>query len=332
MSPTAIIVIGASSGGVAALRALVAGLPRSLSASVLIVLHVGAYRSELPALLHAAGQLPVKHGEDGEAIFPGHIYVAPPDRHMIVAAGRLRLLRSPKENCARPAIDPLFRSVAENYGDRAVGVILTGNLNDGTLGLAEIKRCGGIAIGQDPTDAAYPEMPRSAAVHVALDYSLPLSEIPRLLVELVHRKDGKDVAMSTTTLQATGPVTEIVNQETFERPHAVTCPDCGGALKKSKVGSIVKFGCHTGHIYTAEILATAQFEEMEKVMRAAVRFLNERAEFCLQMAEQGEDPGSDASRDWHAASKQALDRAYKLRDLLEQDWLTPETSRRSQLP
>lgn len=90
---------------------------------------------------------------------------------------------------------------------------------------------------------------------------------------------------------------------------------------------MVKFGCHIGHSYTAEIMATAQFEEMEKVMRAAVRFLNERAEFCLRMAEHGSVTDSDASEDWHAASRQALDRAYKLRDLVEQDWLTPETSR-----
>ena len=328
MARSSIIVIGASAGGVAALRSLAAALPNALSAPVLVVLHIGAYRSELPALLNAAGPLPAKHAEDGETIFPGHIYVAPPDRHMIVADGRLRLLRGPKENCARPAIDPLFRSVAESYGSDAVGVILTGNLNDGALGLFEIKRCGGVAIGQDPNDAAYPEMPRSAAEHVALDYCLPLAEMPELLVELVDRKDGKEVVMPKTSSQLDGQEPEIINGQIFERPLTVTCPECGGALKKFEVGSIVKFGCHIGHSYTAEIMATAQFEEMEKVMRAAVRFLNERAEFCLQMAEHNGVAEPDASNDWHAASKQALDRAYKLRDLVEQEWLTPETSHR----
>ena len=328
MGGSSIIAIGASAGGVAALRSLVAALPGTLSAPILVVLHVGAFRSELPALLNAAGPVPAKHARDGETISPGHIYVAPPDRHMIVADGRMRLLRGPKENCARPAIDPLFRSVAESYGSSAVGVILTGNLNDGTLGLSEIKRRGGVAIGQDPNDAAHPEMPRSAAEHVALDYCLALSEIPELLIELVDRKDGKEVVMPKTSSQLDGQEPEIINSQTFERPLTVTCPDCGGALKKFEVGSIVKFGCHIGHSYTAEIMATAQFEEMEKVMRAAVRFLNERAEFCLQMAEHGGDAESDASKAWHAASKQALDRAYKLRDLVEQDWLMPETARR----
>jgi two-component system chemotaxis response regulator CheB len=325
MTRSTIIVIGASAGGVDALRFLAATLPENFSAPILVVLHIGAHRSELPALLNAAGPIHAKHAEDGEAVSPGHIYVAPSDRHMIVVDGHLRLVRGPKENCARPAIDPLFRSVAESFGEDAVGVILTGNLNDGTLGLLEIKRRGGIAIAQDPDDAAYPEMPASAAEHVALDYCVPLAEMPKLLMELVDGKDGKEVAMSKTSSEFDGQQPEINDGRKFERPLTVTCPECGGALKKFEAGSIVKFGCHIGHSYTAEIMATAQFEEMEKVMRAAVRFLNERAEFCLQMAEYTQKE-PNISADWHAASRQALDRAYKLRDLVEQDWLTPEAS------
>jgi two-component system chemotaxis response regulator CheB len=168
-------------------------------------------------------------------------------------------------------------------------------------------------------------MPASAAEHVELDYGLPLAEMPKLLMELVDGKDGKEVAMSKTSFEFDGQQPEINDGRKFERPLTVTCPECGGALKKFEAGSIVKFGCHIGHSYTAEIMATAQFEEMEKVMRAAVRFLNERAEFCLQMAEYTQKE-PNISADWHAASRQALDRAYKLRDLVEQDWLTPEAS------
>ncbi|QPC89048.1 chemotaxis protein CheB (plasmid) [Mesorhizobium sp. NBSH29] len=326
MASSSIIVIGASAGGVGALRFLAAALPDTFPAPVLVVLHIGAHRSELPKLLNAAGPLLANHTEDGETIHPGRIYVAPPDRHMIVADGRLRLLRGPKENCARPAIDPLFRSVAEHYGADAVGVILTGNLNDGTLGLLEIKRRGGIAIAQAPDDAAYPDMPKSAAAHVALDYCPPLAEMPKLLIELVNGKDGKDRAMPISSFQpASGQSPELTEARTFARPLTVTCPECGGALKKFEVGSIIKFGCHIGHSYTAEVMAGAQFEEMEKVMRAAVRFLNERAEFCLQMADHTQLAEHAPSADWLAASRQALDRAYKLRDLVEQDWLTPES-------
>ncbi|BDA86518.1 hypothetical protein Sa4125_40600 [Aureimonas sp. SA4125] len=328
MARSQIIAIGASAGGVTALRAIVAALPGNFPAPILIVLHVGAYRSELPGLLNTAGSLPAKHAEDGEAVLPGHIYIAPPDRHMVVADGLLRLSRGPKENCARPAIDPLFRSVAEHYGPDAVGVILTGNLNDGALGLFAIKERGGVAIGQDPSDAAYPEMPRSAAEHVALDYCVALAELPERLTKLVDQIEERDGAMSEASPQREGQESKIGYVETFARPLTVTCPDCGGALKKFHVGSIVKFGCHIGHNYTAEAMATAQFQEMEKVMRAAVRFLNERAEFCLQMAEHGGSAENGASSEWHAASRQALDRAYKLRDLVQQDWLTPETTRR----
>ncbi|WP_426124272.1 chemotaxis protein CheB [Pararhizobium sp. PWRC1-1] len=327
MAPINVVAIGASAGGVGALRSLVSELPASFSASILIVLHIGAHRSELPAILTASGPIPAKHAQDGEKIAPGQIYLAPPDRHMIVNNGSIRLLRGPKENCARPAVDPLFRSVAESYGPAAVGVILTGNLNDGTAGLYEIKRRGGIAIAQAAYDAAYPAMPTSAAAHVALDYCLPLAELAGLLQKLVERKTAKEPAvMNEFAAAKTEQEPEIVASGIFNRPITVTCPDCGGALKKFEHGSIIKFGCHIGHTYTAEIMESAQFEEMEKVIRAAVRFLNERAEFCLQMAELFHRSEPAQSSQWHEASKQALDRAYKLRDLVEQDWLTPETN------
>lgn len=324
MTSSKIIVVGASAGGFGALHQLVAALPAALDAAVLLVLHIGAHRSELAALLNGAGPLLAKTGEDGEALLDGHIYVAPPDRHMIVDDRRLRLIRGPKVNWARPAIDPLFTSAAASYGPNAIGVILTGRLNDGTLGLLEIKRRGGIAIAQDADDADYSDMPSSAAAHVALDHRPPLAELPELLVELVKNLDGKDAAMPITPSQpsvATPP--ERTDGATFARPVTITCPDCGGALRQSQVGSIIKYDCHIGHSYTAEVIATAQFEELEKVMRSAVRFLNERAEFCLQMAERGA-AGPDDTSGWQAAGKQALDRAYKLRDLVEQDWITPE--------
>lgn len=327
MTHSSIIAIGASAGGVEALRALVADMPKALSAPILIVLHIGAHRSEMPKLLAAAGPLPAKHGDDGEPIYPGHIYIAPPDRHMIVAKRRLRLLRTPKENWARPAIDPLFRSVAEDYGPQAVGVILTGNLNDGSLGLAEIKRRGGIAVAQSLDDAAYPEMPGSAAAHVALDYCVPIDDMAKLLVNLVDGKHLKEAVMPITPSQSVSEQEAEVNAERqFERPVAITCPDCGGALNASEEGTIIKFGCHIGHTYTADIMAPAHFDKMERVLRSAVRFLNERAAFCLQMAEHTRFTSPETSTAWQAASKQAQDRAYKLRDLVEQDWITPEPS------
>ena len=325
MASPSIVVIGASAGGVAALRSFAAALTTPLSVPILIVLHVGAHPSELPSLLNTEGVTPAKHGEDGEAIEPGQIYVAPPDRHMIVVDGRIRLTRGPKENWARPAIDPLFRSAAEGFGPAAIGVILTGNLNDGSAGLYEIKRRGGIAIAQDPHDSAHPDMPRSAAAHVDLDYCLPLAEIPGLLARLVNEEEG--VVTARPQKQARESGRNVIESEVFDRPITITCPDCGGALRRSEVGTMVKYACHIGHSYTAEAMAAAQFDDMEKVMRSAERILNERAEFCRQMAEHAGAAGRAAGDEsWHAASLQALERAYTLRDFIEQDWIAPHAA------
>ncbi len=178
-----IVVIGASAGGVEAIRFLAAALPPDFAAAVLVVLHIGAHRSVLPWLLNQKGPLPARHPGNGDPIRPGHIYVAPPDHHLLVEPGRVHLTRGPRENWVRPAIDPLFRSAAQAYGSGVVGVVLTGGLNDGTAGLFEIKRRGGVAVVQDPNDAASPDMPRSALKHVVVDHCLPLSEIAALLAE-----------------------------------------------------------------------------------------------------------------------------------------------------
>lgn len=180
-----VIVVGTSAGGVEALRELAAALPPDLPASVLIVLHLSpGGPGLLPAILNRAGPLPAAHATDGEELRRGRIYVAPPDFHMLVADGRLRLARGPRENLHRPAIDALFRSAAAAWGPRVIGVVLTGALDDGTAGLGAIKRTGGVAVVQDPEEAAYPSMPRSALRNVRVDHCVPLAEIPPLLDQL----------------------------------------------------------------------------------------------------------------------------------------------------
>jgi two-component system chemotaxis response regulator CheB len=179
----AIIVVGASSGGVSALQRLVAGLPANLPAAMLIVQHIGP-SSILPELLDKAGPLHVQHAANAQLVRPGCIYVAPPDHHLLVAHGAMRLSRGPRENWARPAIDPLFRSAASTYGANAIGVILTGTLTDGTAGLQAIRAAGGIAVVQHPADAECAFMPQSALRHAGADYCVPLRDIPRLLTEL----------------------------------------------------------------------------------------------------------------------------------------------------
>ena len=320
MSP--IIVIGASVGGVNALRSIVGGLSPEIAASVFIVLHIGARSSLLPELLNAVGAILAKHAEDGEPIHPGRIYIAPPDRHMTIGDGCVRLTRGPKENWARPAIDPLFRSAAAFYGSAAIGVILTGNMNDGTMGLGEIKRRGGITIVQDPRDADYPEMPRSAAAHVKVDYCPPLAGIPGLLHKLAAERQA---AMAADTSRELEKGRVMNTEKEIERPVTITCPDCGGALRRSQTGTMVEYRCHIQHVYTAEVLAEAQFDKMETLLRAAERSVNERAEFCRQMAERANSAGAVPEEHcWRAAALQAVERAHEMRDFVEQAWSRPE--------
>jgi two-component system chemotaxis response regulator CheB len=182
-----IVVIGASAGGVLALKELVQGFPAELPVAVFIVIHTSPkYPSYLPEILQKSGNLPAVHALDGAPIELGHIYVAPPDRHLLVKPESMRVVFGPKENKFRPAIDPLFRTASIAYGKRVVGVVLSGALSDGTAGLIEIKEQGGVAIVQDPKQAFVPSMPQSAIKHVAVDHILPITDIARVLVDLAH--------------------------------------------------------------------------------------------------------------------------------------------------
>ena len=310
-----IIVIGASTGGVAALRSLVAGLPADFPAALLVVLHIGAHKSVLPALLDHVARLPAMHARNGDMIQAGEIYVAPPDHHLTVEPGYMRLTRGPRENWARPAIDPLFRSAAHAYGTAVIGVILTGALNDGTAGLFEIKARGGMTIVQEPSDAVDPSMPRSALAHVAIDHRAPLGELPELLLRLVTEK----AATLDHASNFAGPRRRDMRASyTHAQPVAITCPDCGGALRRADLGSLTQFRCHIGHVYTAEVMIEAQANAMERSLEAAMRALGERAELCRQMTEKAATAADGPARShWEAAGRDAEQQAVMLQKLLE---------------
>lgn len=320
-----IIVIGASVGGVEALRALVAALPADLRAAVFIVLHVGSHKSELPFLLNRLGGLPAKHAEDGEPIDAGQIYIAPPDHHMVIQKGRISLTKGPRENWARPAIDPLFRSAADVYGADVIGAILTGALNDGTAGLYQIAQAGGTTIVQDPDDAINPSMPRSALAHVAVEHCLPLAGIAPLLVKLLAAQAAEPAranGVSNEQLQEKDEEEEMAAEFTQNTPVAVTCPDCGGALRRRELGSLTQFACHIGHIYTAEVMMAVQFVALERFLESAMRSLGERAELCRQMAAKTCD-GHGATT-WGAAEGEAHEQAHSLSEMLTREWIHPD--------
>ncbi len=346
-APT-IVVIGASEGGVEAVRSLAAALPADIAAALFVVLHIGAHKSELPWLLNQMGPLRAIHPRNGEEILAGRIYVAPPDHHMMVEPGRVRLTGGPRENWARPAVDPLFRSAARAYGAAVVGVVLTGGLNDGTAGLYEVKLHGGVTVVQDPADAANPSMPRSALDHVAVDHCLPLAGLPGLLVRLVaergagprleraHPPEPAPREVEPHQITSRGARSwgrEMTAEYKLDDPVAVTCPNCGGALRRTELGTLTQFGCHIGHVYTAETMVEAQFAALEGFLEAGMRSLSERGELCRQMAgkaREARDPG--AATQWEAAMREAKERATVMGELLEREWIQPariETVQRS---
>lgn len=330
--PQVIVVVGASQGGVATLQRLVAGLPPDFAAAVFVVLHTGAHKSELPHLLNHAGPLPAAHPRTGDPIQSGHIYVAPPDYHLIVERGHVQLMKGPKENWARPAIDPLFRSAARAYGRNVIGVILTGALNDGTAGLFEVKERGGTTVVQDPDDAENPSMPRSALAHVRVDHCVPLSRLPQLLVRLVHGKADALAADRGARELAREQGQEMTADYKLDRPVAVTCPDCGGALRQSRLGTLAQFRCHIGHVYTAEVMMQAQFAALERSLEMAMRSLSERSELCRQMAELSETgPAGRHVAEWEAAEKEAKEQTFLLRQVLERDWIKPDDTHEPKL-
>lgn len=317
------IVIGASAGGVEAIRALVADLPNDLDAAIFIVLHIGAHRSDLPWLLSRAGSLPACHPENGDVIRAGQIYVAPPDHHMVVETGVINLTKGPRENWARPAIDPLFRSAARAYGAAVIGATLSGGLNDGTAGMIEVVANGGTSVVQDPNDATSPDMPQSVLDNVAVDHVVSIKEIGGLLTRLVRQAGAASPGLN----HPTGDSQErgMTGEFTLNLPAAITCPDCGGALRRSELGKLTQFSCHIGHVYTAEVMLAAQFVQMERALEAALRSLGERADLCRQMsAKVLEQPVNfEARAQWDAASQEAVDRTEPLRQLLMASWLHP---------
>ena len=295
-----IIVIGASAGGVEALVKLVGQFPADLPASIFMVLHIPAQSpSLLPDILSRSGRLEAVHPRNGESIAPGCIYIAPPDHHILVARGYVRVVRGPKENRHRPAIDPLFRSAALAYGRQVVGVVLTGALDDGTAGLYAIKQRGGIAIVQNPKEALYPSMPRSALEHVNIDYCLSLSDIGPRLERLAHQQAGEEGAY---------PVPEDMEEEvkyvemnldnavfsTNERvgkPSAFSCPECGGVLWELQDQDLLRFRCRVGHAFSVESVEAAQVEQLEDALWTALKTLEENASLSRRMAKRASERG-----------------------------------------
>ena len=312
-----VIAVGASAGGLDPLRRLVSGLPADLPAAVLVVQHAAPTGpSLLGQILDGAGPLPARPAEDGEAIELGRIYVAPPDRHLLVSDGRLRLSRGPRENRARPAIDPLFRSAAVHARSRVVGVVLSGLLDDGAAGLRAVRRCGGLAVVQDPADAAYPDMPQAALAAAGADHVAPADALGPLLARLAVRPapDPPPVpqALVTEVRITEHGMSDIDRMDDLGERTPFTCPDCGGVVWALDDPEPPRYRCHTGHAFTERVLLDGQAEATEEALLVAFRTMEERVKLLRKMA------ASDRTPDYAGRADELERHAERVHDLLFQ--------------
>jgi two-component system chemotaxis response regulator CheB len=284
-----IIAIGGSTGALDALKHIFAGFPADLPAAVFVVRHVASdSRDMLAGILDAAGPLAVKTATEGDIIENGHAYIAPAGYHLLVDSGLIKLGHGPRENMARPAVDPLFRSVALTYGPRVIGVVLTGLLDDGASGLAAIKRCNGITVVQDPADAEADSMPLSALSACAVDYRAPAAKMARLLAQLAKEPAPSalpvagDIALEVQIAAGRHSTAEETAQ--IATPVALSCPSCSGVLSQILEPSRLRFRCQIGHAYTADALDKEQEAIIAEAIVVALRVLEERHTLLVKMA------------------------------------------------
>lgn len=321
-----IIVIGASSGGFEAIKQVIAWLPADLDAAVFIVWHISPdTMGVLPNVLNKLGGLPAANATDFEEIKMGHIYIAPPDRHMLLEADHIRVTKGPKENRFRPAVDPLFRSAAYNFGSHVIGVVLSGALDDGTSGLWTIKERGGLTIVQDPKEATVAAMPLNALKEVNVDHTLPAAEIGPLLITLASERVKEVKYRNAEENKKTEMEVHIALQN---QPHAhpffdlaklspFSCPECNGVLGAIKEGNMIRYRCHTGHAFTADSLLASITEKTEETLWSAVREMQETVMLLNHVG----DHFAESNHPHEAAlyfqkAKEALQRSERMRAII----------------
>jgi two-component system, chemotaxis family, protein-glutamate methylesterase/glutaminase len=315
------IVVGASAGGVEALISLISALPRDLEAPVFVCLHVSASaRSALPNILTRLNSMPAAYPIHGQRIQPGRIYIAPPDHHMLLHDGRIELTRGPKENGTRPAIDPLFRSAAVHYGDKVIGVLLSGSLDDGAHGLHAIKLAGGKALIQDPNNALFPDMPSAAIKLTSADFIGTAAEIGAVLAELTTSAstsgNGNGKARKSDAIETNIAELRSHPDSTKElgESSGFSCPHCAGALWEIKSDGLPRYRCRVGHSYTAKTLLDEQSDIVESALWGAVRALQERADLFKRVARRM--AGTASAQKFESNAKESLEQAEAIMNLI----------------
>ncbi len=317
-----VVVVGASLGGVEALSTLASRLPEDLPATVLVVQHCSEESSGLLAeILSRQSPLPAVMAEDGMEPLRGRIYVAPPNRHLLLSEDRIRVVFGPRENRGRPAIDPLFRTAAVHHRSRVIGVILTGLLHDGAAGLLAVQRCGGLPLVQAPDDAAHPEMPRQALAVVEGARQVELRELGPLLARLV-REPAPEPPPVPEALRIEVQLTEraMKNEDWNQIPGRstdFTCPECSGALRKIDEEETHRFRCRVGHAYSMDSLMAAKNEAVEEAFWLALQTLQERAQMLHGLARADRERGRDRSASgFEERARETSAHAARLREFI----------------
>ncbi len=322
-----VFVIGGSAGSIEALRELFSELPEEFPAPILTVVHTSVDSpGNMPQVLSRRSHMPIFNAVDGAPLKNGYIYVAPPGFHLLVEDHRMRLLGGPTENRHRPAIDPLFRSAAQVYGPGAVGIVLSGYLDDGSAGVFRIKEAGGTVVIQDPEDAIVGDMPRNAAERVQPDYSVPIRELAPLMVQLA----GEPVSAPTVVSMSEN---EFAKQESSGSPAVFTCPECHGTLWEEEEGGTLRFRCRVGHAYTADSMLEEQNLDVERALWAALRTLEENTELSHRLADRAHGHGFvNSERRYRERARESYTNAKVLRRLLTGAAQVPAPARAIQRP
>jgi two-component system chemotaxis response regulator CheB len=315
-----IVAVGTSAGGVQALLYLAERFRSDFPATVLVTIHLSnQFRSSLDELLSRAGPLPASFAQDGAPLRKGRLYIAPPDRHLLVEDDRVRLGVGPRENNSRPAIDPMLRSAAVCCCARSIGVVLTGTLGDGASGLWAIDQCGGITVVQDPRGAAFPEMPQNALNRLRPDHVVTLEQMPALLDNLVNQAAGESQPASANIRYevdiARSGGGKLKEMDRIGRRSVMSCPDCQGVMWEIDEGQLTRFRCHVGHTYTAELMSLALDDNLRRALGSAQRALEERVSLADKLYTQAKESGHrHLAESWAAKVSEYQEEMKVIRD------------------
>ncbi|CAN7692768.1 chemotaxis protein CheB [Rhizobium sp. LjRoot98] len=297
MSNRNVVAIGGSAGAIKPLNAILEKLPRDLNATIIVVIHIPADSSGVHTAIASRSPFPVVIVQDGMALESGKVFIAPPDHHLLLIGDVFKLGKGPRENLARPAIDPLFRSVALSVGPRAIGLILSGMLNDGASGLSSIKRCGGVALVQAPSTSEAAAMPIAALEATPMDLSAGAGELASAIARYVQEEAGPARPVpSELRLEveiAAGAASTTGSMGKLGHPVALTCPDCGGVLSEIEGSHPLRFRCQVGHGYTGKVLMMEKQSAVDEAMRVALRIVEERAELMSRMGRDARASGRE---------------------------------------